>query len=64
MYIGDYEIKFHKYNGYHYADIYLASGGYCIVQHKDKDKKKAKQLALNWIDKYVQFTDKQSIISN
>lgn len=47
--VEEFKIKFHKFNGYFYADVFLASGGYCIEQHKDKDEIKAEEKALAWI---------------
>lgn len=52
--IGLFKIKFHKFNGYFYADIFLASGGYCLIQHKDKNEIKSEEKALAWIKKQKQ----------
>lgn len=49
--IGDYKIKFHKFNGYYYSDVFFVSGGYCIIQHKDKDEKVSEDKAVSWIEK-------------
>jgi len=48
--VGAFKIKYHKFDGYFYADVFLASGGYCIEQHKDKDESKAEKKALDWIE--------------
>ncbi len=48
--VGIYKIKFHKLDDYFYSDIFFAAGGYCIIQHKDKNKIKSEQKALNWIE--------------
>ncbi|PLY06613.1 MAG: hypothetical protein C0625_08445 [Arcobacter sp.] len=48
--IRDYEIKFLKFDGFYYSDIYHVLGGYCLKQFKNKDRNKSRQLALDWIE--------------
>ena len=50
---GDFTVKLHSYNGTYYADVFLATGGYCIVQFRGKSREASKRKALDWIRKQI-----------
>lgn len=59
---GRFTVNYHSHDGVFYADVFLATGGYCIVQFSGKNREESREKALDWIRKEIGADAKEELL--